>query len=355
MASSGSDERGRLLGLLACLEEPALGRALREDDATLLPLARRHRLTPLLAATCADTLPPRLATACRRDRVLTAARNLALGNAAEICLRAFAEAAIPAIVLKGLAYDVSLYASLGGGVRATGDVDLLLPAAKRGPAFETLDRLGFEPRAAAPGFDDPDYHEVMWTRGGVEVDVHFGLAPTARCRPDYDQIWADAVPTVLGMTRTLILHRRHATVFHALHMAIDHFDIPAIYLLDLARLAPGSADCAAATEIANVWRCSRPLATAFALTAALLPGWRPRGDYADLPSYARGIVRRYGSIAPLPRSAQIVRKLAHFDHLGDLARYVLVQGRRHAREVVERRWRKRSARERLAVGRTRVG
>ena len=74
-------------------------------------------------------LPAAFAEACRRDRVLTAARNLMLAQAAEACLRAFAAAGVPVIVLKGLAYERSLYSN--DGARPTADVDILVPAEAR--------------------------------------------------------------------------------------------------------------------------------------------------------------------------------------------------------------------------------
>src|SRR5207237_7743563 len=107
------------------------------------------------------------------------------------------------------------------GVRPTADVDLLVPDDDRRAAFEILDRLGFEPRAAAPGFDESDYHEVAWTRGGVEVDLHLALAPRARCQIDYQAVWSEAEPITLGGTPVLVLARTPAAIFHAFDKAND--------------------------------------------------------------------------------------------------------------------------------------
>ena len=207
--------------------------ALPPDDETI-EIARRHRLSPLLSASTDGNLPPRLAEAFRRDRLATVARNIVFGHAAEECIRALAADGIPSIVLKGLAYEPLFYP--GAGTRPTSDVDLLVPNEARRGAFRVLDRLGFEPRAAAPGFDDADYHEVAWTRPGVEVDLHLALAPFARCAIDYRSGVGRGDSARLGETDTHALRADHAAVFHALHMAIDHFGVPAIYLVDLVRL-----------------------------------------------------------------------------------------------------------------------
>jgi hypothetical protein len=340
-----SSERERLVALLAALEDPPRAADLASDDPVLVAVARHHRLSPLLSATCGATLPAQLAEIFRRDRLVTAARNMILGQVAEECLRALADAGVRTIVLKGLDYETRLYGV--AGARPTSDVDLLVPAEKRREAFAVLDRLGFEPRAAAPGFDDPDYHEVAWTRRGVEVDLHMALAPLARCRIDYAAVWAEAVGFRVGETAAWALAPVHVAIFHALHMAIDHFDVPAIYLVDLARLLPVADDLRAAENTARLWHCYRPLATASALAAAFLPRWaRPFPFMSSGYSVGR-ILSEYGTTSPLPRRKQLLRKIMHFDSFENTVRYVAIQSRRNVKEQIERRLRGRSARERL--------
>lgn len=351
-------ERRLLAVLLAALETPSQVRQLTELAAAagdpMLAVARRHRLSPLVSGLSAayssmagGGLPAGFAEACRRDRLITAARNLMLALAAEECLQAFAAAGVPVIVLKGIAYERSLYSR--EGARPTADVDLLVPAETRRAAFAVLDRLGFEPRAAAPGFDDDDYHEVAWNRGNIEVDLHLALAPHARCRIDYGEVWARAAELTVGAAAARMLDLRHAAVFHALHMAIDHFDVPALYLVDFSRqlASPGAFQAAEAT--ARAWGCSRPFATAAALTGAFLPAWKAVHALRAPPRFAQEVVEHYGPVAPLPRPRQLVRKLAHFDDPLTALRYVAVQARRNAHEIYERRIRKRSPRERLAL------
>jgi hypothetical protein len=344
--NSAADERERLVALLAALDDPARAAALSPDDPLLVALARHHRLTPLLSITCGATLPPSLAETFRRDRVITAARNMLLGRAAEECIQAFTSAGIPTIILKGLDYETRLYAA--PAARPTGDVDLLVPGDKRRAAFEVLDRLGFEPRAAAPGFDEPDYHEVAWTRGGLEVDLHLALAPLVRNRIDHRAIWADAEPLHLGDTETRVLSAPHAVIFHTVHMAIDHFDVPAIYLVDLSLLLDRVSDPLRLRSLAAAWRCARPLSSGLALLGALLSG-RTRHLALERSRLAQRVIMGYGSTAALPRREQLVRKLAHFDGVADVVRYVATQTRRNVREQVKRRFGRRSARERLRL------
>ncbi len=341
-------EHDALRGLLAAIEEPARAAAL-PSDAGVIALARRHRLTPLLSSLEGAALPPSLAALARKDRIATTARNLMFAEVAAEASRALLADGVDVIVLKGLAYEATLYGK--NGCRPTSDVDLLVPGEKRRTAFATLDRLGYEPRAAAPGFDEPDYHEVAWNRNGVELDLHLGLAPTARCTVDYAAVWSARVPFDLPGVKVSRLADEHAAAFHALHMAIDHFDVPALSLVDLSRLLPDAAATARARATARAWRVSRPLETALSLTAVFLPAWAATSAEPSPRKTCRSerIVGSYGGLARLPRAQQLRRKLEHFDHGTDAVRYLVVQARRNVRELWERRFKKRSARDRLAL------
>ena len=165
------------------------------------------------------------------------------------------------------------------------------------------------------------------------------------------EVWGGVRDVPIGRTRAGVLHPKHAAIFHALHMAIDHFDVPALYLLDLSRLLPDADARAGAEALARAWGCWRPFATATALTAAFLPGWRGRGPHDAVAPFSSRVVADYGSRERVPRQEQLVRKLTHFDTRTDAVRYLAVQGRRNVRELYERRVRRRSARERLALGR----
>jgi hypothetical protein len=339
-------EREVLRALFAALADRARAAALT-DGPLLLAVGRRHRLTPLLSSECRGSLPPAFEAACRRDHVLTTARNLALASVAEECVAALSAAGVDTALLKGLAYDRELYPM--PGTRPTSDVDLLVRERDRRAAFGALDRLGFEPRAAAPGFDDSNYHEVAWRRDGVEIDLHLALAPYARCGIDYDALWAAMRPMPMGRARAFVMAPEHTAVFHALHMAIDHFDVPGLYLVDLARLLPTGADVSAAHATARAWRCRRPFETSVALTAAFQRYWAGGRALGDRSLAAARVVRRFGGVERLPRPEQLLRKFVHFDTIGDALRYTGVQARRNLHELVERRIWRRSARARLKM------
>ena len=306
-------DRSYLLTLMAAVADRERAASLPDDDE-LVAIARRHRLSPLLSATAQDSLPARLAETFRRDRMNTVVRNMLFSRAAEECIRALAADGIPSIVLKGLAYEQSIYP--GPGTRPTSDVDLLIPNEERRRAFGVLDRMGFEPKAAAPGFDDVDYHEVAWTRAGVEIDLHLALAPFARCDIDYRAVWAAAVPLRLGATDARALRADHAAVFHALHMAIDHFgdagDLP-------GGPGPPAADGRRHRRRGRARACLAMLASvrdrnrADGLTSTGLAHGSRRATGPSPSRFSRGSSRATERLARLPRPEQLLRKLQHFD------------------------------------------
>jgi hypothetical protein len=85
------------------------------------------------------------------------------------------------------------------------------------------------------------------------------------------------------------------------------------------------------------------------LTDAFLPEGGAPTEEAPVAAFSKRVVSDYGTSARVPRSEQLVRKMMHFDTGRAALRYLVVQGRRNVREIIERRVRRRSARERLAL------
>ncbi len=101
-----------------------------------------------------------------------------------------------------------------------------------------------------------------------------------------------------------------------------------------------------AERLARAWRCWRPLATARSLVSSLIESGPRRAVAAP---FSQRVIDNYGTTIALPRPEQLVRKVLHFDAPSDAVRYALIQSRRQAREYFETRFRRRSARERLAL------
>lgn len=344
-------EHEMLRSLFRCLgPESGAGGALDrffEDHVTLV--ARFHRLSALLGSLRPAGVPDVLAERFRRDYVTALGRNTLLRHALTDSVRLLGARGIEAIVLKGLAYEERLYTRPGS--RPTSDVDLLVPERHRRASFEALIGDGWVPIAAAPGFDEADYHEVEWRRNDVYLDLHFALAPLRRCAIDYDEIWREKVALPLDDVPAWRLADTHAAVYHVLHMAIHHFDVPGLYLVDLFHMIANDDDVATVEALARRWRCFRPWRTSLKLTASFLPWWQAAAAATRVApeAVATRIIEGFGTVTGLPRAEQLRRKLQHFDIAPDAVRYLFSQGRRIVREAALRRLTNRSAQERLGL------
>ena len=345
----GRTERNILRTLLVPLYEVDQPLVLPDDvtDNQVLAVARHHRLSPALSVLAEGSVSPDLLERFCRDRLVTLGRGTLLRHALVEVVNALHASGVKTIVLKGMAYEDLVYPI--PGTRPATDVDILVRRDCRDATFQTFRSLGFQPVAAAPGFDERDYHEISLRRGDVNLDLHFGLAPFVRGAVDYDALWADAVPLPMGGAPAFGLSRPHAALHQALHMAIHHFDVPGIYLLDLARLTTAPEIAGQATQAARQWRCLRAWETGARLAAAFIPAaasWLLPAGPASSPRIDR-VIQSYGRLAALPRAEQLRRKLEHFDSAADAARYLAVQGRRILREKLIQLTGEPSAAERL--------
>jgi hypothetical protein len=352
-------EHEMLRAVLRCLENQFDGDGAGASDAGpalahfyddhLMMVARAHRLSALLGAVRPAGIPEGLAERFRRDHVATLARNMLLRRALVDAVRALGEQGIETIVLKGMVYEERYYGRIGS--RPTSDLDVLIHPRHRRASFAALQAAGWTPVAAAPGFDEDDYHEVEWTRDGVYLDLHFALAPLPRCAIDYDAVWAEKRPLLVNDVPVFQLADAATAVYHALHMAIHHFDVPGLYLVDLTRMITDDRQREDAERLAQRWRCFRPWRTSLLLAAAFLPWWpaaaSARRFHPD-PIAAR-VIDHFGTVTGVPRAEQLRRKVEHFDAAPDAARYLLVQGRRIVREAALRRFGGKSAEERLGL------
>ncbi|MEO5769870.1 MAG: nucleotidyltransferase family protein [Polyangia bacterium] len=303
----------------------------RAPDALVLSVARRHRLSPALAvSTDTARLSPALVDIFQQDRLVTLGRTTMLRRALVETLYALDAAGVRTVVLKGLAYEQQFYPVVG--TRPATDVDLLVEPPSRPAAFAVFRALGFVPAAGGPGFDEPDYHEVTFRRGDVFVDLHQGLAPFVRGAVDYMALWRDIIPLPIDGAPGYSLSRAHATVNQTLHMALHHFDVPALYLLDLARMLADPLVGPHAAEAARRWRCLRPWQTSIALMTAFIPGSGPGLTEGAVAPWTRRVISDFGLATALPRAEQLRRKVEHFDTVTDAVRYLMVQGRRVLRE-----------------------
>jgi hypothetical protein len=307
-----------LEALLSTYAVPENAAALERWPAEqVVSVARGHRLAPLLGASLTGSLSPALGKAFAKEHMLTVARSMMLERYLSEVLDRFGEAGIRAIVLKGLAYDRTLYGAIGS--RQTLDIDLLVAPSDRRAALHSLYRLGYRAKNSAPGFDSSDYHEITLVRD-VEVDLHTAFAPRSRGSIDYQSVWRRVLPLEIAGRQALQLSAVDACLFHCLNMTMHHFEVPAVYLVDLRALVKSQRDLAALEEEARRFRCLRALTTSLSLCGRWFPDVGSALAGAIHHPRARRVLGRFAAPAN-PRWVQLRTKYEHFDSFADALRY----------------------------------
>jgi len=261
------------------------------------PLARRaelHNVGPLLFAALqhqrALQPPPAVGSRLRHLYLQRTLANQVTCDEAGKIVRSFAQAGIPLVCLKGIALLHSLYDD--AGVRALGDIDVLVSEEDQVAANERMRRLGYVVAPdLAQGFREEFESEQVFRRAidpPVAVDVHRHLfnVPYYRRRVSMQWFWEHTVPvTIAGQAGRMfdsaaqLLHLAPHGAFHhrgegprftydiALLVARKGGDIPWDATLETARrfgLTPAVHAALAAVE--ELWRIPLPEAARSALS-----------------------------------------------------------------------------------------
>jgi hypothetical protein len=250
--------RDRRAGLRALAR--ALGPSPPELDADLAALAAREGLAPLLGARLARgelTATGEVAAALARAHREEMARGLVRGRAFAPLARAFAAAGIPALLLKGAALELRVYAP---GERPMNDVDVLVPRARFAEAVGIARTLGGEPLGppARPVTVRFEYATALALPPGVGVEIHRAVAPSPLFTVDEAALFARATA---GADGALVPEPTDLFLLLALHAAKHGFCLPFRAVVDGLRLAAaGRIDEAALVARAHAFRARRALA-----------------------------------------------------------------------------------------------
>ncbi|MBI5882386.1 MAG: nucleotidyltransferase family protein [Elusimicrobia bacterium] len=150
------------------------------------------------------------------------ARNLFLLGTLRELLAEARKRGIPVIVLKGAALLCWLIED--PGARAMGDLDILVPEAKRLETERMLADLGY---GLAPGTVE------MFMRGTAVVDLHTSLLH----RQDTASLWREAVPCSIEGEKALVLGPDETFIHLVARAFLQGGSLEEKYLDDLRRLA----------------------------------------------------------------------------------------------------------------------
>jgi hypothetical protein len=246
------------------------------------------------------------------------ARNAALLAALREVLTAFAQRAIPVLVLKGAALAETVYRNVA--LRPMRDLDVLVRREYVTDAADVLEYLGFAPDEwyrPREWYLEHLHHLVPYRRGQATVEIHHRLLPPSLPLVVADgELWARSCPAVVAGVPARVLAPDDLVLHLALHLAAsDGFAAGLCGVRDLAealRQHRGEIDWSRLAVSAR--GLERPVRAALEVAARLLG--------AVLPATARAalVSGRFGPLEARARDA--------------LARRVVVRHRRRDVELI---------------------
>ncbi len=268
-------------------------------DAELAAAVRTHMLAPLAhRAGWPGFRGDHAAATFAADR-----RAAVLAEAVD----ALARAGIRVLLLKGAAYAGTLY--LEPALRPMSDLDLLVSGTRYAEAIAVLQRLGYWHAGTPDQLSAPNHAFTLKRRDGA-IDVHRHITHAGRTSIDLDAVWRDAraADHVAGALRAAPAHEY---LIHVAHMARHELGVPAVSLVDAARLRAAAGP--GVPELAARWRIARGLGAVTGLLELLASG-KNRSEHSILPSVDDVLAQRRGR-----RVVQIARKVALTDDLRGVA------------------------------------
>lgn len=248
-------------------------------------------------------------------RMLVASRQANQTCELERLLQAMNSAAIPVMLLKGAALNLTLYKK--SGLRPMSDIDLLVRPEMAGRALEVLLRSG-----CRAGYDllrsdfFPTFHyeRELITSGPqpVRIDLHarpFRPLRLSQTTPD-EALWENARRIRVGRSEAWIPSTEVMLIHLAAHAAYHGFD-RLLWLYDIKRLADANKDeldWSIVTDCAERWRLSLAVRTALLQVGEAFGFECPSETIHELASH-RVTWRDRLALYQAPRDAQ--RPVAH--------------------------------------------
>lgn len=178
------------------------------------------------------------------------ARNARLRGACCAVLDLFDSHQLPALVLKGLAFNALLYADQGQ--RPTSDFDLLVPFERAAEAVSMMHADGWVTPDPSLSPYERLHHGMTWKKNDCELDLHFFLLREARLADSDLPFWREAVSFDLGGGRQALTLSPSHHFFHLLVIANREPENRTRYLLDLHFLARAWRDQIDPSEVARM-------------------------------------------------------------------------------------------------------
>lgn len=316
--------------LFDCLRARADGatverlKTLSEQELTsLIDLADEQIAGPtlwhrLLSPACMPALPDhtRQTTVARQRR--TAMANMRIHCDFRRVVLALHECSIPVVALKGLHLLSLVYGHLAR--RATGDIDLLVPAKDLASAGAAVHALGYQPlspyRISHDSMPYAWHHLPRFVKSGAsDVEIHWHIVDPSwvdtTLSPDINELWDRSVSARVAGVDVQVLAPEDLLLHLCIHATYGHLcEFAARPWCDIAQTITrysGSLSWQEVTSRATRWRCRRGTYLALRLARDLVGAAVPddvleslRPANLDEHVLTRAIRRRHRVRLPLP-------------------------------------------------------
>jgi hypothetical protein len=201
-----------------------------------------HEVLPLLVTTLRHlenqfVVPAAWMARAQRRLYATMVRNTTMADELVRVLRAFRQAGVDGIPVKGLVLADTLYGGLA--LRSLGDLDVLIRPNALPVAREVLAMLGFAP-APEPGFEnayhpfhDPPYYRAT-AAGQICLELHWGLWARRFFHLDAEPLWSRVVAARLHGIDVHILSPEDTLLHLAIHRSSSALRLR--FVCDIAEL-----------------------------------------------------------------------------------------------------------------------
>jgi hypothetical protein len=201
----------------------------------------KHSMAPLIYDTLKDDgtiLPAWVKEKLRSAYYQSARRNALLYHELTQIVRAFSEAQIPVILLKGAALAIGVYDNIA--LRPMADIDLLVKTEDMPRAKGLFLQHGYEVRDHAHSY----LRHATFTGGSngwtAHIEVHRHIISSAYYRRSIPEewLWQDPVELTIGDTLALRLSSEAAILHACLHM-LDHIAVDSnlLWLWDIVEIS----------------------------------------------------------------------------------------------------------------------
>jgi len=230
-------DRDGTRGILLALLRSERVRVELEAWPAVVSLARQHGLAALLFARARSEgiyIPTESMSALRTVYLQNTGQNMLLYHQLASLLRAYADAGIDVIALKGAYLAEQVYGDIA--VRQMGDVDLLIRMADIPTARTLLINQGFVGATPLKEVVDEAHHLVFrHTQTGLLVEVHWGLVSAARgLQIDLNGVWQRACPAQVANCLVYALSPEDQILHLCVHASAHGFEFGLRGLCDIA-------------------------------------------------------------------------------------------------------------------------